>query len=213
MLDDPQLLRLRAALTPLEAPLTAPAAPARPAPPRPAAVLVLLYPLADAPHLVLERRAPDLPEHAGQISLPGGGHRPSDGSFLATAEREVLEELGVPPAAYTPWGRLDPVVIPASNYLVVPFVAYAEERPPLRPSAREVAEVLEVPLRSLLDPALLAEEVWLLRGTRRRVSFFRHGEHKIWGATARVLGQITAILRDETWDGRRLEPGEVIDAP
>jgi len=213
MLDDPQLVRLRAALRPLEAPLAWPVEAQRAAPPRPAAVLVLLYPLADAPHLVLERRPPDLPEHAGQISLPGGGHRPSDGSFLATARREVLEELGVPPAAYTPWGRLDPVVIPASNYLVVPFVAYAEERPPLRPSAREVAEVLEVPLHSLVDPALLAEEVWLLRGTRRRVSFFRHGEHKIWGATARVLGQITAILRDEAWDRGRLEPGEVVDVP
>src|SRR3989442_1503428 len=70
-------------------------------------------------------------------------------------------------------------------------------------------EGLEVPLRAVVDPATLAEEIWELRGAARRVSFFRHGEHKIWGATARVLGQITAILRGAEWDATILSPGSV----
>jgi 8-oxo-dGTP pyrophosphatase MutT (NUDIX family) len=176
-------------------------------------VLVLLYPRAGEPHLVLERRPAELPLHAGQISLPGGGYRVGDGDDLGTARRELFEELGVTPQGYEPWGRLDPIYVPASNFAVTPYVAYAPRQPEFRPSPREVAEVLEVPLRVLVDPATLAEEVWELRGAPRRVSFFRHGEHKIWGATARVLGQISAILRDEGWDETILSPGSVIPWP
>ncbi len=213
MSADPQLARLRRALAPPSDPPTPLAGPRPEAPPRPAAVLVLLYPVDGQPRFVLERRPVDLPDHAGQISLPGGGVRADDGSFLGAAQRETYEELGVAPDEYVVWGRLEPVAIQVSNFVVVPFVAYAPRRPAFQPDPREVAEVLEIPLAALVDPRARAEEIWQVRGSARRVAFYRHGEHKIWGATARVLVQISRVLRDLPDPEGALDPGEVLPWP
>jgi 8-oxo-dGTP pyrophosphatase MutT (NUDIX family) len=182
------------------------------------AVLILLYPSPvdssgqTVPHLALTRRTEALRSHRGQISLPGGRYDVGDGSLLRTALREAREELAVDPAALEVWGRLEPERIVVSHYLVAPFVAYAPARPDFRPNPSEVAELIEVPLPLLLDPATLAEEVWEIRGAPRQVAFYRHGEHKIWGATARVLGQLVALLTPESAADAttRLAPGTVL---
>ncbi len=182
-----------------------------------AAVLILLYPhrqgptAEPVPHLVLTRRTEELRRHSGQISLPGGRFDPADGSLVRTALRETWEELGVDPASLELWGRLEPERIVVSHYLVQPFVAYTPRRPDFRPSPSEVADVIEVPLQILLDPRTLVEESWDLQGALRQVTFYRHGEHKIWGATARVLGKLVALLTPESADhaAARLEPGRV----
>jgi len=190
-----------------------------------AAGLVLLYPHLRAgagqeePHIVLTRRTTALRRHSGQISLPGGRYDLEDGSLLRTALRETEEELGIDPATLTLWGRLEPEHIVASHYALAPFVAFAPRRPVLRPAPAEVAEVIDLPLAHLLDPATLEEEVWDFQGVPRRVSFYRLREHKIWGATARILHQIAVLLdpghaeagtftgaAGET--GRRLAPGD-----
>lgn len=183
-----------------------------------AAVLILLYPhrsgprAALVPHLALTRRTEALPRHRGQISLPGGRWDPEDGSLLQTALREAQEELGVDPAQLEVWGCLEPEHIVVSHYLVAPFVAYSPRRPAFRPAPGEVAELIEVPLALLLDPTTLAEEIWEIRGAPREVSFYRHGEHKIWGATARVLAKLVALLMPEpaAHATARLEPGTVL---
>jgi 8-oxo-dGTP pyrophosphatase MutT (NUDIX family) len=181
------------------------------------AVLVVLYPHRTdggreaVPHLVLTRRTEALPRHRGQISLPGGRFDPSDGSLLRTALRETQEELGVEPSSLAIWGWLPPVWITASHYRVAPYVAYTPVRPEFRPAPSEVAEVIEVPLPLLLDPTTVAEEIWEIQGAPRQVAFYRHGEHKIWGATARVLGSLVALLTPEPADhaSARLAPGLV----
>ncbi len=180
-------------------------------------MLILVYPHgADergepVPHLVLTRRTEMLRSHSGQISLPGGRYDPEDGSLLRTALRETREELGVDPAELAILGRLEPEPITVSHYLVAPFIAWAPRRPEFRPAEVEVAEVLEVPLPKLLDPDVVAEEIWEIRGVPRQISFFRHGEHKIWGATARVLGKLVALLTPESAEhaAARLQPGIV----
>jgi 8-oxo-dGTP pyrophosphatase MutT (NUDIX family) len=168
-----------------------------------AAALVLLYPhpilgvpapAAGAPHLVLTRRTTALRRHSGQISLPGGRYDADDGSLLRTALRETEEELGVDPADLTIWGRLEPEYIVASHYALAPFVAYTPRRPAFRPAPAEVAEVIDLPLAQILDPSVLEEETWDFQGTPRRVSFYRHAEHKVWGATARILHQLATLL-------------------
>lgn len=166
-----------------------------------AAALVLLYPLhrpdqdgPPAPSLVLTQRTTALRRHSGQISLPGGRYDLEDGSLLRTALRETEEELGVDPAHLTIWGRLEPTHIVASHYALAPFVAFTPRRPLFVPAPAEVAEVIDLPLAHLLDPATLEEEIWDFQGSARRVSFYRYGEHKIWGATARILHQIVVLL-------------------
>ncbi|MDP8923022.1 MAG: CoA pyrophosphatase [Chloroflexota bacterium] len=185
-----------------------------------AAGLILLYPRRDpaagtaAPHLVLTRRTATLRRHSGQISLPGGRHDGADGSLLRTALRETHEELGVAPEGLAIWGRLEPEWIVVTHYLLAPYIAYAPRRPEFRPAPAEVAEVIEVPLATLLDPATLAEETWELAGVPRQVHFYRYGEHKIWGATARVLSKLAALLAPVGGPGTgaaaRIQPGLVL---
>lgn len=159
-------------------------------------VLLLLYPVAGRLHLVLTRRTEHLPSHKGQISLPGGTRHAGE-SLEETALREAHEEFDVPPATVEVLGRLSRLYIPPSNYYIQPVVGYTPAQPAFRPNPHEVAEVLEVALITLLDPSTVREEDWELRGMRVRVPFFELNEHKVWGATAMVLSEFVAIVRDQ----------------
>lgn len=162
---------------------------------RDGAVLLLLYPRDGALHIVLTRRCDHLAAHAGQVSLPGGACEAGDTCLADTALREAQEELGLEVRTLELLGRLSPVEIPVSGYRVHPWVACSPERPSFRPDPNEVAELLEVPLAQLLDPATVAEEEWLIRGHRVQVPFYRLCGHKVWGATAAVLAEFIALLR------------------
>jgi 8-oxo-dGTP pyrophosphatase MutT (NUDIX family) len=169
--------------------------PSEGAAPRQAGALLLLYPIQGVTHLVLTVRTPDLNYHGGQISLPGGGREPGDRSFRETALRETGEELGIPLDRLEVLGPLTPLYIPPSNNCVHPFVAVSPTRPAFDPDPGEVAELLEVPLAQLLDPASRRQEDWIWRGASLRVPFYAVGEHKIWGATAIVLAEFLALLK------------------
>jgi 8-oxo-dGTP pyrophosphatase MutT (NUDIX family) len=156
--------------------------------------LILVYPLLDVAYLVLTLRPTSMRRHAGQISLPGGGYEPGDGSLLTTSLRETHEELGIPPDGIEVWGALDHSVITVSHYQIKPFVGFLPQRPEFVPNPAEVEEVLEVPLTLLTDATALREEVRELSNGPRTISFYAWGEHKIWGATARVLGQLARLL-------------------
>lgn len=161
----------------------------------PAAVAVLIYPSAGGLSLALTRRTSHLPTHAGQISFPGGRIEADDPSALEAALRETREELGVAePLAL--WAELSTVYIPPSNFQVQPFVLFAPGRPVFHPNTDEVDQVLEVGLDHLLDPASLETEVRDVADGRYVVPYFRFETHKIWGATAMILGDL--IGRIET---------------
>jgi 8-oxo-dGTP pyrophosphatase MutT (NUDIX family) len=157
---------------------------------RAAAVLFLVYARERVPTTVFIQRPPGLGEHSGQISLPGGRFEASDESLWHTALRETHEELGIPPAAVECLAALEPEYVGVSGYRVAPFIGRLAAAPTLRPDPREVAGVVEVPVRALLDPAIYREE---LRGVLRQHSpVYRYGAHEIWGATARMLKRILA---------------------
>lgn len=161
--------------------------------PRHAGVLLLLYPLDGRLHVVLTKRTEDLTTHKGQISLPGGGIEGEE-TPAAAALREAHEELGVASDSVKVLGKLTPLYLPPSNYLVYPVVAAAATRPAFHPDPREVAEVLEVAVATLLDANSVAEETWDLRGVDTRVPYYRVGPHKVWGATAMVLAEFVTLL-------------------
>jgi 8-oxo-dGTP pyrophosphatase MutT (NUDIX family) len=161
---------------------------------RQAGVLLLLYPIRGLLHLALTVRTASLNHHGGQISLPGGGWEEGDASLQETALREAQEEIGIATDGLELLGSLTPLYVPPSNNLVHPLVAYAQQRPALRPDPTEVAELLEVPLHLLLDPATRREEDWMWRGARLHVPFYAVGEHKVWGATAIILAEFVALL-------------------
>ena len=162
--------------------------------PRQAGVLLLLYPVCKTLYLVLTVRTSNLNHHSGQISLPGGGWEEGDMSLQETALREAQEEIGIATAGIDVLGSLTPLYIPPSNNTIHPFVAYTPQRLTFHPDPREVAELLEVPLHHLMDPATRREEEWVRDGAPLHVPLYAVSEHKVWGATAMVLAEFLVLL-------------------
>lgn len=163
--------------------------------PREAAALLLLYPLDGELWLPLTVRSARLTTHRGEVSLPGGGADPDDDGPVATALREAWEELGVEPANVEVLGTLTPFYIPPSNNRLTPVVGLSVGVPTLRPDPDEVEAAFSVPLRTLLDPATVQEEVWERGGARFRVPFYALEGYKVWGATALLLSELVARVR------------------
>jgi 8-oxo-dGTP pyrophosphatase MutT (NUDIX family) len=156
-------------------------------------VLVLFYPQRGQVFLPLILRPTYLGVHSGQIGFPGGGYEAGDQDLTATALREAHEEIGVPADAVTVLGHLSPLYVFASNYLVFPSVAWAQQRPKFRIDPYEVAQLLEVPIHDLLNEQNRRTEVWQLRGRVANVPFFDIQGQKIWGATAMMLSELLTI--------------------
>jgi 8-oxo-dGTP pyrophosphatase MutT (NUDIX family) len=159
-----------------------------------AAALVLVYPdpQGDA-RVVLTVRHADLPFHAGQVSLPGGAVR--DGETLEqTALREANEEVAIDPAVVRVCGRLTPLHIPVSGFVLHPIVGTTPERPELRACPREVDRVLEPALAVLAETGRWRVETRAFRGADYRVPVFDLDGALVWGATAMVLGELLSAL-------------------
>ena len=138
------------------------------------------------PRLVLTVRTAHLQSHAGQVAFPGGRSEPDDGSAVTTALRESEEEIGLDRAQVTPLGYLD-CFETISGFCITPVVARIAQEARLYPSPDEVAEVFEVPLDFILEPANLRRYTMEYRGKHRPMVEFVHGGHRIWGATAAML--------------------------
>jgi len=169
---------------------------------RPAGVLVLLSPAPDgSARVVLTERATYDGHHSGEVSFPGGKVEPDDQDVVATALREAEEEVGLDAAAagVRVLGRLDEVWIPVSRFALVPVLAVAERPPAWAPSPVEVARILEPPLRSFMPgaPIRMVERTirdWPLRYGAYPIATDDGDELLVWGATARILGQLGALV-------------------
>jgi 8-oxo-dGTP pyrophosphatase MutT (NUDIX family) len=164
---------------------------------RPSAVLALLFPDAmDEARIVLtERRSYD-GHHSGEVSLPGGKAEPGDEDAVATAVRETTEEVGFDPVAagLQVVGRLDEVFIPVSDFRITPIVAVAERAPDLVANPAEVARILTPPVEAFLPDAPLEFVERRIRDWQLRYAGYRIDGLHVWGATARILGQLGAVL-------------------
>lgn len=163
---------------------------------RTGAVLLLLYARHNDIYLVLTKRRADLHNHAGQISFPGGRQDEAE-TLLATALRETEEEIGIPTTAVTTLGQLTTIYIPPSGFIVHPFVGWYQNgsEPEFMPSVWEVDQIIEVPLKTLLDPETAVQEPWDFKGHKVIVPYFAIEEHKVWGATAIMLSEFVERLR------------------
>ena len=164
--------------------------------PRLGGVLALFYCQNDELHLVLTRRRDDLNSHAGQISFPGGRKEETE-TLLMTALRETEEEIGVAPSQVEVVGLLHSLYIPPSDFKVHPFVAWAIDgkRPSFTPNEDEVDEIIEVPLRVLMNPATRQAEPWDFQGHKITVPYYAVAGYKVWGATAMMLSELFERLR------------------
>lgn len=166
--------------------------------PRVASVLMLFYPREAQTYFALIRRAQSKGKHSGQIALPGGRQETLDeGKNAQTALRETEEEIGVPRSEMELIRETTSLYIPPSNFRVYPFLAFAKATPSFTPQISEVKEILEVPLRQLMDDSCLTE-------TRLSTSYAQNlhvpayllNDEIVWGATAMMLSEIRSILKD-----------------
>lgn len=143
-------------------------------------------------HAVFTRRRHDLRRHAGEISFPGG-RRDEGEALLDTALREAHEEVGLPPQAVHVAGALPPTPTFVTNYAIYPFVGVIEPGFAWVAQQSEVAEVLELPLAELR--ASYGERRLVRRGIPFRTPTYETRGHLIWGATARILGELLLRAR------------------
>jgi 8-oxo-dGTP pyrophosphatase MutT (NUDIX family) len=172
---------------------------------RPAGVLVLIAPdsTGDARIVLIERTSYD-GHHSGEVSFPGGAAEAGDADLAATALREATEEIGLDAAAVglRVVGELEPFWIPVSNFRVTPVVALADRLQTWRPDPREVARVIEAPLAAFLPDAPITTierdvREWRIRYGAYALEELAEGP-AVWGATARILGQLGAVLGGAT---------------
>jgi 8-oxo-dGTP pyrophosphatase MutT (NUDIX family) len=115
------------------------------------------------------------------------------------ALREAREEVGLDPAAVRLLGRLTPLHIPVSGFMLHPVVALMDWRPALEPSDREVERILEVPLDDLIDPARrLSRRVFQEDRGEVEIPYIEVHGAELWGATAMVLSELFWVLNPPT---------------
>jgi len=164
---------------------------------RDGAALLLVYPHDDALHVALTVRGAELRNHTGQVSLPGGRVDAGE-TFETAALREAQEEIGVDPRSVELVGRLTPLHIPVSGFLLHPVVGCTSMRPAFQRAEWEVARIIEAPVSLLSDPTAIRHEMRTrtVKGESIdvRVPYYDIDGEKVWGATAMVLAEFCAIL-------------------
>ena len=157
---------------------------------RAAAVLIPLVKRDGGWQVILTQRPQTMPQHAGQISFPGG-KRENDEPVKMTALRETQEEIGIGPDDIEIIGRL-PSFNAVSQYRITPFLGIVSPDATITPDAREVEDVFEVPLDFFMseDNHVLREVMY--KGKNHRLFDMPYdapdGTHRnVWGITAMIL--------------------------
>ena len=158
-------------------------------------VLILLYPCKNSLCFVLIKRQNDGGVHSGQISFPGGAMEKSDDSFYKTALREANEEVGINADEVQVIGTLTELYIPPSNFLVFPVIGYMNKKPQFTPDHREVAEIIEADLFSLINTKVANWKEIEVRGTKLKTPYYNINGYTVWGATAMILSEFIEVIK------------------
>lgn len=157
---------------------------------RAAAVVALLYERGGELYVPFVLRRADLPDHPGQVALPGGTVKSGEEAWPAAA-REVEEEIGVGVSDLEPIGAGAPVYTAVTNFCVVPFVARLRAPEAIfNHDPGELVGILEVPLERLLDPG-----AWVAGKQEWMGELFEWQGSTIWGLTGRILADLLPRFR------------------
>lgn len=163
---------------------------------RPSAVMVVFCrDQKDRLFIPLTERASYNGAHSGQVSLPGGKSDPSDIDLEATARRECWEEIGLKDVEVI--GKLTPLFIPVSRFLVHPFIGVLPEKEPVMThQEREVKRILRLYVDDLTSDRIIEEgTVEVLESLKIKTPWFNVNGYRVWGATAMILNELKELIK------------------
>jgi len=161
-----------------------------------ASVMVLISPVNRVPHLNFIKRASRYVDdkHKGQIGFAGG--KIEDGETeLQAVIREVEEEIGIKENSYEIIGKITPLYVFVSNFLVHPFIAYANEELDFTLDPSEVDDLIQWPITALQKGSLL-KDIKTPKGTIKNSPYYPLGEETLWGATAMMTAEFLDMLEE-----------------
>ncbi len=163
-------------------------------------MLVCLFEQGGEARVILTRRSSQLRAHRGEVAFPGGRLEAGEAPVEA-ARREAAEEVGLDPAAVEVVGQLAPVTTSSSTSVVTPFVGLLAGHPRLRADPREVEHAFDVSVLELMADGVYRQERWEVPGGSgdRIVHFFELPDDVVWGATARILYELLALVVERRW--------------
>ncbi|QJD80083.1 NUDIX hydrolase [Spirosoma rhododendri] len=161
---------------------------------RRSAVLLCFYPYQQSIYLPLILRPQYDGVHAGQMAFPGGRVERFDENLTRTALREAQEEVGIRVSDVQVLGLLTELFIPPSNFYVQPVVGVLPYRPDFYPDPREVEDIVEVELDTLLDETIVGDSKIDVRGITVDAPFYQIQGHRVWGATAMMISELLMVL-------------------
>ncbi|NND01616.1 MAG: CoA pyrophosphatase, partial [Acidimicrobiia bacterium] len=158
-----------------------------------AAVLVPLYLDDDgAVRVIMTKRPDNMRTHPGDVVFPGGRIEPGE-SAVDCAIREACEEVALPKDNVAVVGGLSPLTTRDPNNLIVPVVAKVRRPDELIPQPEEVDVILEPTLDELLDDTRWQISEWF----GHNLWFYDFPEATLWGATAFMVRELLALLRND----------------
>lgn len=135
--------------------------------------------------------------HSGQIGFPGGKLEPGDPGLVYAAMREAEEEIGIKAYCYTIIQNLSPLYVPASNFIIHPFLALIER--PFQPSIhhREVEELIKAPVNIFFEPECIKQtQMTFSNGYQAKVPYYDLNGKVLWGATAMITSELVEMIRN-----------------
>lgn len=158
-------------------------------------VLILLYPEKNRLMTTFILRPQYDGIHSGQISLPGGRFENYDVSLKQTALRETDEEIGVCVPTEQILGKLTPLYIPPSNFIVHPYIGYINSKPSFNPDKIEVKKIIEADITLFFDQKNIGSRLFSNKRYKIKAPFFNIDNYHIWGATAMIMSEFCMIIK------------------
>jgi len=152
-------------------------------------------------HIVMILRNPG-GVHGGQVAFPGGKHDPEDDTMLDTALREAREELGLVVPREDILAELPMEQTRTTGYRVFPYLARITVPERWQIAEREIADIVDVRLNDLIGPGAHDKMIDRFPTWQKaeQVSFYRIGEHRLWGLSYRILHPIIPRLISGDWN-------------
>lgn len=158
-------------------------------------VLFLLFPENGSLKTCLIKRPKNMTHHPGQIGFPGGKVEQTDLSFEKAAMREAEEEVGLSPDSYSIIGKLSDLYIHVSNFIIHPYLAWANQKPQFRINPMEVEKIISFPVQDLMENEQVAETELETSSGILKVLYYPYDGEIVWGATAMILSEFLELTK------------------